>query len=68
MEKNTDAATSPAEKTEDVNVVCTSGKVHKWGKWEVTDKLNCTNWGTVSIVQKRSCVMCGYTQIEKQSV
>jgi hypothetical protein len=47
---------------------CVANVPHNWGKWQITDKLICTNWGTVSIIQKRQCGFCGLTQMKRQSV
>lgn len=47
---------------------CVAGVPHNWGKWKVTQKLICTNWGTVSLIQDRQCSICGLTQSNRQTV
>lgn len=62
------AAPSGSVVTADDIAKCVANVPHNWGKWAVTQKLVCTNWGTVSIIQERRCSVCGLTQTKRQTI
>ena len=47
---------------------CVANVPHNWGKWSITAKLICKNWGTVSLIQARQCSICGLTESKRQTI